>query len=247
MSQNREWTIDNVTYKYRAPGNDEIDGNFFYGGPPTACRAVRPQWLTMPVIADTYGTGIPKDGHVVTVKQKRPHDDEGHDPNLVHGRESTSAVTKHWYRRHLNSRYHLKFVGSLSKEVVSKFSEELSGLLCDDARHSNLDSMVTDPELNLVNVAAKQDAATISGKDERLAHEVDMQEHLTKVLGTQHRILEQILANRHARIRTRFGNAQPVLFGVKKVPNELRLSNASGYLLRTMAKPNTTPYIFPWS
>ena len=74
MSQNqdREWNIDNVNYKYRAPGNNEIgdDGHglFFDGDPPTGCRAVRPQWLTMPALADTYGTAMLKEEHVVKFK-----------------------------------------------------------------------------------------------------------------------------------------------------------------------------------
>ena len=63
-------------------------------------------------------------------------------------------------------------MGLLSKGAVSKFSKELSGLLCDEARHSNLDPVVTQLDLNLVGIAAKQKVATISEEGQRLVYKV---------------------------------------------------------------------------
>ena len=148
MSQYREWNIDNIKYIYR--GDDYR--HFSSTGPPTTCRAVRPQWLTMPAMAESYGNGIPKREDIVKSK-KRPHKDEGHNNNPRV--PSSTVVSRDWYRRHLSPQYQLKCVGSLSKEAVSKFSEELSELLCDDASHSNLDSIVAQPDLNLVLVACQ--------------------------------------------------------------------------------------------
>ena len=67
-----------------------------------------------------------------------------------------------------------------------------------------------------------------------------MQDHMIKVLDAQHRILEQILANSHTQIQPR-GNDEPILFRAAKVPIEDRGSNADSKLLRTMARPSSTP------
>ncbi|KAF8516405.1 hypothetical protein JB92DRAFT_2269701 [Gautieria morchelliformis] len=223
VNMDKEWIIDNIVYKYR----DKVWGkSITYGSPPNVCRALRPQWLTMPALNERYQEG------------KRPIQDVNGDSPVGRTSTTSAAVGIHWFQRHLCSKYQMKFVGLLGKDVVAKLAEELSQL-CDEALHHNLDSIAHLPMLNPFLAAVEQDATSVMDVSRAASCEADIQQNVAAIVQRQHIILENVLANRSRQLTEPI--TMPLVFGVDQVYNAQNVTNHDSTSLRTMAWPNSTP------
>jgi hypothetical protein len=234
---NREWKIDGIVYKYRVKGGTR-GKPFTYGSPDSICTALRPQWLTMPAMAERYQNRmatLAQEGARNNVK-KRPIQDPGAD----HPTSISTTNSIHWFQRHLAPTYQMKFVGPLGRDVVARFAEELSQH-CDEALHQNLDGIAQSPLLNPFLAAVEQDATSLLNPIMAVSCEADMQTCVAAIIRRQQIILETILANRSRRLSLEEPNTVPLVFDVTEISNAQDATNHDGTSLRTMAWPNSTP------
>ncbi|KAF8463033.1 hypothetical protein JB92DRAFT_3067709 [Gautieria morchelliformis] len=230
VNMDKEWIIDNIVYKYR----DKVWGkSITYGSPPNVCRALRPQWLTMPALAERYQNRMATLSQEGTRNGKRPIQDV--DGDLPVGRTSTTsaAVGIHWFQRHLCSKYQMKFVGLLGKDVVAKLAEELSQL-CDEALHHNLDGIAHLPMLNPFLAAVEQDATSVMDVSRAASCEAGIQQNVAAIVQRQHIILENVLANRSRQLTEPI--TMPLVFGVDQVYNAQNVTNHDSTSLRTTSQ-----------
>lgn len=236
----RTWIIDSIVYKYSVDG--EMDGEpFIYGSPQSICRALRPQWLTMPALAERYQNRMTtlSQGSRNGLGKRRFQDVDGD-----HSIERTPAVSttncKHWFQRHLAPRHKMKFVGLLSEDVIAKLAEEVSQL-CDEALHHNLDGIANSPMLDPFLTAVLQDATSITGGSDAASCETDIQKGVAAIVQRQQKILEIILANRSRRLSLANPNPKPLVLLVNQGYNAQNVTSHDRTSLRTIAWPNTTP------
>ena len=241
-TDNREWVIDNTTYQYSV---EDMNNPFMYGCPPNICKALRPQWLTMPALGRPYQERMMSLAQGTTRTQSRKQRIQD-DPDITRDCSSsnisvTSRNHRHWYQRHLAPRYRMHYVGRLDSDVVAKFTEELSPLCRDEALVRNLDVISGSSRFNLALVAAEQDATNIRTEAMAVSCEIQMQERVATILRRHQMILEYLLANQHTRLSFTRPLNIPLVFLATQVPNAANVTNRNSISLRTIARPNSTP------
>lgn len=196
---------------------------------PVDSRLLHPHWMIFPGLDINYGKGL------TNTMMKRKLSDNVEDVPIGSVRHSRSIMTcagKGWYRRHLNERYRLKYIGPLPKDAVKKMScygvDLLGGVGLEDDNE--------DP----FQVSLKHSALA---KGRAIETELDFQRYLRDIFDTHHHILQRLFISRslnHENLIS-IDPTSPPLFSLIRIDNTNNRHVDNNTTLRTMAMAQTTP------
>jgi hypothetical protein len=174
------------------------------------------------------------------LKRKRSDADDSEDPAAPDDESPTitTCPARLWYRRHLDERFQLQFVGPLPKESVNRIAHSA---LCYDG---NIDDLLTDSFRD----PFEQSLRSLSPASilDPIESEHQMQEHVSQIISSHLKLLERLIVRHYfkGKITFRSGGGEQEeetpLFEVKVVHTD---SENIGHptSLRTLAKTGSTP------